>query len=173
MEYWARVAPEGDRFLVDFPAAPGCQTFAEADEDVYVVAHEAIEGWLEAHLVEGEAPPRPPVGRPDGQGMMIPVHIAPTLGVRLAIRWTRQELGLSQAQLARKVGVSRQQISLIESPDANLTLSTLEKIAEGLGLQMDIALQPRVSPGSRSLAALGGTEPEITRPSRRRSLTPR
>jgi DNA-binding XRE family transcriptional regulator/predicted RNase H-like HicB family nuclease len=174
MEYWARVTPEGDRFLIDFPAAPGCQTFAEANEDVYVVAQEAIEGWLEAHLVEGEAPPKPAAGRPEMPGMMIPVHIAPTLGVRLAIRWTRQELGLSQARLAKKVGVSRQQISLIESPDANLTLSTLDKIAGGLGLQVDIELQARVSPAAPSrLAALGGTEPELKRPSRRRSLTPR
>lgn len=146
MEYWARVAPEGDRFLIDFPAAPGCQTFAEAGEDVYAVASEAIEGWLEAHLVEGDAPPKPPNGRPEVQGMAMPVHIAPTLGVRLALRWTRQALGLSQADLARKVGVTRQQISLIESPEANLTLSTIEKVATGLGLQLDIELKSRVAP---------------------------
>lgn len=146
MEYWARVTPEDDRFLIDFPAAPGCQTFADEGEDVYAVASDAIEGWLEAHLAEGDAPPRPPSGRPDVHGIAIPVHIAPTLGVRLGIRWTRQALGLSQAALAQKVGVSRQQISLIESPDANLTLSTIEKIARGLGLQVDIELKSRVAP---------------------------
>lgn len=153
MEYWARITADGDRFLVDFPAAPGCQTFAEATEDVYALASEAIEGWLAAHLIEGDAPPVPPSGRPQIQGMAIPIHIAPTLGVRLAIRWTRQALGLSQAGLARKVGVSRQQISLIESPDANLTLATIEKVAEGLGLELAIELKSRVAPPQLATAS--------------------
>lgn len=154
MEYWAQITPEGDRFLIEFPAAPGCQTFAEANEDVYAVASEAIEGWLEAHLVEGDAPPQPPTDRPaTTPGVFVPIHIPATLGVRLAIRWARQSLGLSQAELAKRVGVTRQQISQLESPDANLTLETLEKLAVGLGLQVDVALRPRVAES----AAAGAT----------------
>lgn len=148
MEYWARITQErkNRRFLIEFPAAPGCQTFADTADEVYTVALEAIEGWLEAHLVTGEAPPQVPSGRPEASGMMIPIYIPTKLSVRLAVRCTRQALGLSQAALAKRVGVTKQQISLIESPDANLTVTTLEKIAAGLELEIDITLRPRVAP---------------------------
>jgi len=43
--------------LIEFPSCPGCQTFAEAGEDVGAVAREALEGWLEAHQVAGYSAP--------------------------------------------------------------------------------------------------------------------
>ena len=51
--------------------------------------------------------------------------------------------GLSQGELAKRVGVTRQAISQLESPDANLRLS-LEKVAEALGLAIDLTLRPAV-----------------------------
>ena len=45
------------RTLIEFPSCPGCQTFAEADEDVGAVAREALEGWIEAHQVAGHSVP--------------------------------------------------------------------------------------------------------------------
>ena len=142
MYYVAQLARDGRRRLIDFPDAPGSATFAEPDEDVYEVAKEAIEGWLMAHLEDGEAPPRPEAHPGPARGNSLPVRIDPQLGVRLQLRWARQDAGVSQSQLAERVGVSRQQISLLESPDANLTLRTLEKVASALGLAVDIALVP-------------------------------
>src|SRR5690606_12885987 len=122
MRYHGIVTREGDQSLVELPDAPGCQTFAEEGEDIQVLAQEALEGWLEAHLVHGEAPPAPSAKRPRAPtgGTVIDVPISPALGVRLAIRWARREMGLSQSALAQLVGVSRQQIVALESPDANL-----------------------------------------------------
>src|SRR5438128_2026223 len=53
MQYVAVVKKEGNRRLVEFPDCPGCQTFAEAGEDPREVGRDALEGWLEAHLVRG------------------------------------------------------------------------------------------------------------------------
>jgi len=47
MEYPAVLTTEGPRTLAAFPDCPGCQTFAEADEDILARAQEALEGWLE------------------------------------------------------------------------------------------------------------------------------
>lgn len=58
------------------------------------------------------------------------------------MRWARQERGLSQGQLARLTGVTRQQISLLESPDTNPTLATLQKVASALGMNLQITLRP-------------------------------
>jgi transcriptional regulator with XRE-family HTH domain len=72
----------------------------------------------------------------------VPVTVPVVLAVRLQLRWARQELGLTQAELARRVGVSRQQIALLESPDANVTLKTLERVARAMDLRLEIQLQP-------------------------------
>lgn len=142
MYYVAKLAKEGRRTLIEFPDAPGSATFAEPNDDVHDVAREAIEGWLIAHLEDGEAPARPRTVAKKGESDILPVRIDPHLAVRLQLRWARQDAGVSQSQLAERVGVSRQQISLLESPDANLTLRTLEKVATALGLSVDIALVP-------------------------------
>lgn len=142
MHYVARFSREGRRTLVKFPDCPGCQTFAEARQDVCAVAREALEGWLEAHLVLGDAPPKPRQSRRTSRRYTA-ISINPALAVRLQLRWARLRLGISQAELARRVNVSRQQISLLESPDANLTLGTLEKVVRALGMDLSIELRDR------------------------------
>jgi DNA-binding XRE family transcriptional regulator/predicted RNase H-like HicB family nuclease len=146
MEYVARLTKDGRRTLISFPDCPGCETFAERGEDVAAVAREALEGWLESHLVTGDAPPMP-VARRKTRGAKgdkrQPVRLDPTLAVRLSLRWARQERGLSQQQLAEITGVTRQQISLLEAPDTNPTLATLQKVAAALGMDLQISLIPR------------------------------
>lgn len=142
MHYVARVAREGKFTLIDFQDAPAASVYAEPGEDVATVAREALEEWLSRELRHGEAPPRPGAGRVNPRGDVVKVRIDPQLAVRLQLRWARQDAGISQGQLAERVGVSRQQISLLESPDANLTLRTLERVAGALGLDVEIALVP-------------------------------
>lgn len=144
MQYVARLTKEGRRTLVEFPDCPGCQTFVEGNEVVLEVAREALEGWLEARLALGDAPPRPQAKHARDRSR-VAVRIDPTLAVRLQLRWARQDAGISQAELARRVGVTRQAISLLESPDANLTISTLMRVAEALKMDLEIELQPKAS----------------------------
>lgn len=141
MEYTAIITEEGQHTLATFPDAPGCQTFAEPGESIAEEAREALEGWLESGLVHGESPPRPSaqVHAPARQ-RVLQVHVSPALAVRLQIRWAREAEGISQGQLAKRVGVTRQAINQLESPDANLRLSTLEKVAGALGLALNIEL---------------------------------
>lgn len=143
MEYVARLGRDARQTLIDFPDCPGCQTFADPHESVETIARDALEGWLEAGLEHGDSPPRP-TSTARGRNRLA-VRINPTLAVRLQLRWARLERGLSQSDLASLVGVSRQQISLLESPDANLTLSTLLKVASALEMDLEIELQSRSS----------------------------
>lgn len=142
MRYLATITREGDATLAEFPDAPGCQTFTRGD-DIAERAQEAIEGWLEAQLADREIPPRPRKSVTPRKGAtVLPVPITPALGVRLALRWARDDAGLSQAQVARRMGVSQQAYALLESPDANISMKTLEKAAEALGLVVHVALEP-------------------------------
>jgi len=148
MEYVAQVIKDGRRTLITFPDCPGCQTFADRREEIDSVAREALEGWLEAHLVTGDLAPLPTAHHARGRKSrhaLRRVTIDPALALRLTLRWARHARGLSQGELAKLTGVSRQQISLLEAPDTNPTLMTLQKVAEALGMDLQISLIPRSS----------------------------
>jgi transcriptional regulator with XRE-family HTH domain len=76
---------------------------------------------------------------------------------RLIRSWRRQQ-GLSQAELAERIGVDQSYISSYESARRSPGLGVLQRIAGGLGGELRLALQPR--PGAMgwvplTLAALG------------------
>ena len=53
-----------------------------------------------------------------------------------AIRRARTDLGLSQEAFADKVGMHRTYYGAIERGERNLTLVSLNRIAEGLGVKL-------------------------------------
>lgn len=142
MEYVAELKKEGRATLISFPDCPGCQTFARAGEKVEAVALEALEGWLEAHLIGNEAPPRPTTTLTSPRKQLA-IAIQPSLAIAMQIRWRRHELGWSQADLGNALSVSRQQAASLEDPDANLRLSTLEKAAAALQMRLSVEFHPR------------------------------
>ncbi|MGI8402721.1 MAG: helix-turn-helix domain-containing protein [Gemmatimonadaceae bacterium] len=81
---------------------------------------------------------------------MIPVDSL--LGVRLALRWARDDADLTQARLAQRVGMTQQQLAKLES-GGNPTLSTLSRVARGLGRRIVVSLEmepQRVVPRGKS-----------------------
>jgi DNA-binding XRE family transcriptional regulator/predicted RNase H-like HicB family nuclease len=149
--YYRAVLTQEDRVTVaEFPDCPGCQMEVGPSEDIRQAAREALEGWLEAHLVLGRVPPLPSERRRRAaagrRSILIPVP--PPLAVRIQLRAARQRAGLSQAALARKVGVTQQQIAGLESPDSNLTVGTLLRVADALGQDVTIDLSPQDTTGS-------------------------
>jgi HTH-type transcriptional regulator/antitoxin HipB len=143
MRYPAHVTREGNALVVVFPSCPGCQTQADPGEDVDHMATEALQGWLEVHLLDGEAPPRPPrrTPRPTRGASLLWVEVPAKLAVKLYLRWARQEAGLTQAELAERAGVSQPMVAKLERPDYNPTLDTLEKVAQALGVKLRISLE--------------------------------
>jgi DNA-binding XRE family transcriptional regulator/predicted RNase H-like HicB family nuclease len=136
LQYVAYVRKEGRRHLIEFPDAPGCQTFADCEADIYSNAKEAIEGWIEGHLVEEMDLPhmhRPP----KASERRIPITISPKLVLlALQFRSMRSERGWSQTEIAKRVGVSQQQIAKLEDPDANPTIETIMKVARAFDMDL-------------------------------------
>ena len=64
--------------------------------------------------------------------------------VALKLAAFRKEAGLSQKELARKVGTSQQQISRLESPSyEGHSLSMLRRVAQVLGATVHVDIQRR------------------------------
>jgi ribosome-binding protein aMBF1 (putative translation factor) len=54
----------------------------------------------------------------------------------------RERRGMTQADLAKAIGTRQANVSRLERFDANLTLGTLERVAEALGASLRIDLEP-------------------------------
>ena len=57
--------------------------------------------------------------------------------MKLELRWIRDDLGLTQAELAQLAGVSQPAIAQLESPDSNPTIDTLNRVVHAMGAQID------------------------------------
>lgn len=134
MQYRATIEKEGRAFNVSFPDCPGCLTFGKSEADAVAMAHEALEGWLEACLVSGVVPPASKAKR--GQAITVNPHLSAVV----LIRQRRAALGLSQAEVAKRAGLSQQQIARLENPDGNPTVAMLAKVAEALGSRVELSL---------------------------------
>jgi DNA-binding XRE family transcriptional regulator len=55
------------------------------------------------------------------------------------IRQTRKQQGMTQIDLARKSGLSQQSISFVEQGYVNISIRTLKKIVDALGLKISLA----------------------------------
>ena len=137
MRYPAVVTKEGKNVLAEFPTCPGCQTFAPPGHDVEHEAKEALELWLETNLQERMLPPPPPRSFKARKGTVLWVRVDPKLAVKLELRWMRDDLSLTQAELAKLAGVSQPAIAQLESPDSNPTIDTLNRVAGAMGAQID------------------------------------
>lgn len=138
MVYTAFVWREGTQWLAEFPDCPGCQTFTDSREELADMAHEALEGWLEAHMDGGEVPEVPKQHRASRGRALLRVEVPLALAVAVQIRQARAQAGLTQGQLAKKTGVSQQQIAKLERPGENPSVGTLAKVAKALGRSLDI-----------------------------------
>ena len=54
----------------------------------------------------------------------------------------REKQKLSQRQLSERTGITQADISRIESGEANPTLETIKRIADGLGMSLTISFSP-------------------------------
>jgi predicted RNase H-like HicB family nuclease/DNA-binding XRE family transcriptional regulator len=138
VHYTAKIITEADgRWLVNFPDCPGCQTFGDSKAEAITRARDALDGWLRVSMEHGDVPPHPKAQR----GVVITVEAR--LGIAMQLRMLRNAEGLTQGQMAKRVGVSQQQIAKLENPDANPTLETLVAIADKTGADFAVSLVPR------------------------------
>lgn len=77
-------------------------------------------------------------------------------GVALQIAALREESGLSQKELAKRVGTSQQQISRLESPSyEGHSLSMIRRVAEALGATVRVQIQRDKRPRRQAVAESG------------------
>lgn len=54
----------------------------------------------------------------------------------------RKASGLTQKQLAERTGIAQSDISKLENGNANPSLKTLQRLAAGMGMKLELSFQP-------------------------------
>jgi len=136
--YQAKLTRENDYWLAEFPDCPGCQTFSTSEEGLLAMAKEALVGWLEVSLEYGDVPSAPRIRR--GQNLMR-VDLPTALALRLRLSIARQAAGLTREELAHRAGITLRQLAKLERSGATASVATLAKVADALGLVVDLRLE--------------------------------
>ena len=62
----------------------------------------------------------------------------------------RNEAGLTQKELADRTGIAQADISKLENGNANPSLRTLQRLADGMGMKLKLEFVPANRPGASS-----------------------
>lgn len=85
----------------------------------------------------------------------------------------REQAGLTQAEVARRLGTHKSAISRMENHAQDIRLSTLQRYAEAMGCFLNVELRPEseatIPTAVRKVAAAGGGAAPAKRPRRTRA----
>jgi len=139
LAYPFRVWEEDGSYIVQgLPPLDNVVTYGETVSDALASAREALTGVLGAMLDGGQPIPDPPAEDvPEGIYLVEPFAkvTAPVL-----LRKAREAAGLTQGELAERLGVSYQAVQKLERSGANPTVATLERVLRGLGWGLELEL---------------------------------
>lgn len=139
MRYWAKIKQQKDRsYLVEFPGLDGCFTEGSSLDEALNHAKEALDGWLAARCDRNLNIPKsvPRKGR-----NFYSIEVSLTIAFVMRLRRLRKKRGLSQAEVARKLGISQQAYAKIETPlKTNPSLHTIQRISTALDADVDLLL---------------------------------
>ncbi len=68
--------------------------------------------------------------------------LEPEFAIIRAMIDARRETGLTQKELSERTGIAQSDISKLENGNANPSLRTLRRLAEGMGMQLKVEFVP-------------------------------
>jgi len=138
--YPVRIQKEEDYYSVQgMEPLTGVITDGDTLSEALKNAREALTGVLGAMLDHGMEIPDPSVPVAEQEGVY---WIEPDLHVScpILIRNARREAGMTQADLAQRMGVTFQQVQKWERSGTNPTVVSLDKIFKALGRTLDLSV---------------------------------
>ena len=121
-------------YNVRFPDLPGCFTYGETIDVAMAMAKEALTGHFQSMDARKMRLPDP--SKLEGDEV---VYVTPEIPVAFAIwlRKQREALGLSQSDVAKKLGIKYQTYQRIESPSkTNPTLKTIMRVEKAFNQKL-------------------------------------
>lgn len=138
IQYQAKVYRDGNSYSVEFPDIPGCFSAGQTKEEAIQNARDALSLFLEEARDSNWEIPTAKARRSKGWLWITP-HF--DIAIPLTIRLARLESGLTQRELAQRLGITFQQLQKLETPGkSNPTVKTLAAISKALERELSIDL---------------------------------
>lgn len=133
-----RFQAEGGKYWVQgIGSLSGVLTEGESLDHARAMAREALSLMLASWLDDGKPIPRPDLVEGEGIEWIEP---DPAVSAPILLRWAREDAGLTQADLARRLNVTRQAVQRLERSDANPSIKTLARAMRALGRELHLAV---------------------------------
>lgn len=129
---------DGVHMIQGLPPMDNVMTFGETVPEALDHAREALTGVLGALLDRG-LPLPDPVSVPAADGVYL-VEPEPTVAIPILLRKAREAAGLTQAELANRLGVTYQAVQKWERSGANPTVATIQRVFQALGRRLELEL---------------------------------
>lgn len=129
---------DDNRYFVEFPDIPEAITEGESLEEAIFNAQEALTLSIEGRLDEGTEIPAPSVCNEEKK------LISPSVRAQAAllVRWAKSRGEHTTSDIARNLNTSWPAASRLENPKHWPSLRQLEKVANVLGQQLIISMEP-------------------------------
>lgn len=137
--YPVRVWPEDGVYMAQGIAPlDNVATFGQSVAEALDHAREALTGVLGAMLDGGHPIPDPPsIAAGDGVYLVEP---SPRVAVPILLRKAREAAGITQAELAERLGVTYQAVQKWERSGSNPTVATVDRVFQALGRRLELEL---------------------------------
>jgi predicted RNase H-like HicB family nuclease/DNA-binding XRE family transcriptional regulator len=138
IHYLAKIEKQSDgNYLVEFPELEGCLTEGKNLQSALENAKEALDGYLASQCDRNLNLPKPKAHK--GKHFhAIPVDLRVAFAIHL--RQLRMKKGLTQGEVAKKLGVSQQSYAKLETPNCNPSLDTIKRLSDALDVEIDLKL---------------------------------
>jgi antitoxin HicB len=126
----------GDGYLVRFPDLQGAVTSGDDLADALVEAVDCLAAALAVGIKYREDIPLPSEPKRGMRLIDVPFDLAPKVALYIAIR----QAGISNSELARRMGVRETIVRRMLDPKHSMRLETLQKAFSALGKKLAVSL---------------------------------
>lgn len=119
------------------PPLDGLFTSGRDLDELRAMAADALNLMLGSMLDNAEPIPRPALVEAED---LLWVEPDPDVAAPILLKWLREDAGLTQADLASRLNVTRQAVQRLERSDANPSIKTLKRVMRALGRDLHLAV---------------------------------
>ena len=128
--------PDGSAINVSFPDVPGALTWGDDEAEALELSQDCLVTALYGCVRYGEPIPRP--GPAKGRPM---IRVPPLVAAKLALYTAMREQGISEAELARRLGVTQKVVQSILHLKRRIHIGHLERALAQLGVHLEVTVK--------------------------------
>jgi len=128
--------PDGSAINVSFPDVPEALTWGDEAAEALALAEDCLVTALSFYVKAGKALPKPSPasGRPL-------IAVPPLVAVKLALYGAMREEEVSEAELARRIGVDEKVVAALLDLQRRTHLGQLDRALAALGVELEVTVR--------------------------------